>query len=29
MKYTDNEMSVILLCSYIGISKDINVKPAT
>lgn len=27
MKYTDNEMSVILLCSYIGISKDINVKP--
>ena len=27
MKYTDNEMSVILLCSYIGVSKDLNVKP--
>lgn len=27
MKYTDNEISVILLCSYIGVSKDLNVKP--
>lgn len=27
MKYTDNEMSVILLSSYIGISGDSNVKP--
>ena len=27
MKYTDNEMSVILLSSYIGISADSNVKP--
>jgi predicted Rossmann fold nucleotide-binding protein DprA/Smf involved in DNA uptake len=27
MKYTDNEMSVILLSSYIGISEDLDVKP--
>jgi predicted Rossmann fold nucleotide-binding protein DprA/Smf involved in DNA uptake len=27
MKYTDNEMSVILLSSYVGISADSNVKP--
>lgn len=27
MKYTDNEMSVILLSSYIGISSDSSVKP--
>jgi predicted Rossmann fold nucleotide-binding protein DprA/Smf involved in DNA uptake len=27
MKYTDNEMSVILLSSYIGISADSDVKP--
>jgi predicted Rossmann fold nucleotide-binding protein DprA/Smf involved in DNA uptake len=27
MKYTDNEMSVILLSSYVGISTDSDVKP--
>lgn len=27
MKFTDNEMSVILLCSYIGITKKSDIKP--
>lgn len=29
MKYTDNEMSIILLCSHIGITKDADIKPLT
>jgi len=27
MKYTDNEMSIILLCSYIGVGPDFDAKP--
>ena len=27
MKFSDNAMSIILLCSYLGISKDDMVKP--
>ena len=27
MRFSDNAMSVILLCSYIGINKDSKMKP--
>ena len=29
MKFSDNAMSAILLCSYIGINKDDIIKPFT
>lgn len=29
MRYTDNAMSAILLCSYLGINKDSEIKPFT